>query len=416
MRFPAPRIALIATAICVIAIGGGSTCAQEGTPRFMNGEGVWNWVDQFDRPGLGYESWGRPIIDRLPVAGDSECWYDAGFLARSYFINDQRIEFTGLESTFAVEGVFRGEIARTCGDALGIIYGELFLNQPFASNVLKDTPIRASFAHNFDQPTVEISQLALVAAHGDLELELGRFVTPFGRFYGFSSQNGFFGTPFIRSEAIGFRETGAQLRWNPQSFRTVLAITNGGPHTDGNSSKAVIARVGVDGERSSVGSSVKWQDGNGSEGQKEFNNHVGVDWMFRVTPSMLISGEVIYDEYGLRRPGVTLDEIDWGRSLYNRQINKGLYQPFSGWGYYANVVGNRPRFDWSIGYGQYVPDPAGDPIHDAPIHRGTGQIIWHLSPFAELISGVVIENSIDSVIHEPRAKGVGYLAGLQARF
>jgi len=35
--------------------------------------------------------------------------YHVGGKARGYYINDQRIEFTGMESTFAVEGVLMQE-------------------------------------------------------------------------------------------------------------------------------------------------------------------------------------------------------------------------------------------------------------------------------------------------------------------
>ncbi|NIL97949.1 MAG: hypothetical protein GTO62_12695, partial [Planctomycetales bacterium] len=56
----------------------------------------------------------------------------------------------------------------------------------------------------------------------------------------------------------------------------------------------------------------------------------------------LISTEWIYDQYGLRRPDVALDDIDWGRSLYNRQLNNGPYQPITGWGGYANLIYTGP--------------------------------------------------------------------------
>ncbi len=152
----------------------------------------------------------------------------------------------------------------------------------------------------------------MLVQRGNLEIELGRFVTPFGRYYGFSALNDFFDTPFVRRDVILFRETGAQLRWNPGIWRSTVAITNGGPHRDTNSSKALIARLGFDLPVASLGASIKTQDGIGSEGQKEFNNHVGVDWMYRFSPAIFLAGEVVYDEYGLRRPGTPLDDIDWG--------------------------------------------------------------------------------------------------------
>ncbi len=374
-----------------------------------------SWSDQFNTPGCGFDCHGRSIAERsLTKADDS--WFDFGGSVRSYFINDQRIEFTGLEATFGVEASLRGELEYTCGDTLAIAYGEVFLNQRFDQNLLVDTPLRQSFANNFEAEPFEISQLAVVAVHNDLEFEMGRFVSPFGRYYGLSWQNDFVDTPFLRSEIVHFRETGAQLRWNPEIWRSTIAITNGGFQKDTNSSKALIARIGVDLPRCSIGASIKTQDGIGSEGQKEFNNHLGIDGMVRLSESIILCGEAIHDEHGLRRPGTMLDEITWGRSLYNRQLNNGLNQPIEGSGYYVSLIGRQPRFDWSLSYGNYSHEIIGDLVHDTPVRRGIGQLAWHLTPTADCFTSVIVENSIEGLLHVPRAIGVGYLAGLQLRF
>ena len=245
---------------------------------------------------------------------------------------------------------------------------------------------------------------------------MGRSVTPFGRYYGLSWQNDFVDTPFLRSEIIHFRETGAQLRWNPDIWRTTVAITNGGFQKDTNSSKAFVGRIGVDLPRWSLGASVKSQDGIGSEGQKEFNGHYGFDWMFRISDTLIFCGEAIHDKYGIRRPGTSLDDITWGRSLYNRQLNNGLNQPINGNGYYFSLIGQQPRYDWSLSYGEYYPEAIGDLVHDTPVRRGIGQLGWHLTPAADFFASMIVENEIDGLVHQPRANGVGYLAGLQLRF
>ena len=165
------------------------------------------WSDQLNTPGYGYDGFGRSIVER-GLAHSDELWFDFGGLVRSYFINDQRIEFTGLEATFGVEASMRGELGQTFGDMSTIVYGEVFLSQRFDQNILLDSPLRRLFAGNFDVEPFEISQLAVVAVRNDLEFEMGRFVTPFGRYYGLSWQNDFVDTPFLRSEIIHFRETG----------------------------------------------------------------------------------------------------------------------------------------------------------------------------------------------------------------
>jgi hypothetical protein len=141
-----------------------------------------------------------------------------------------------------------------------------------------------------------------------------------------------------------------------------------------------------------------------------------MDWMFRLTPELFLAGEVIYDEYGLRRPGYSLDDIDWGRSLYNRQLNKGVLMPLTGWGYYVDLIGTRPRFDWSIGFGQFLPNPVGDLTHDTPVQRGTIQWAWYVRPGVDWYGGVLVENDIDGLEKVPRAKGVAYSSGIQIRF
>jgi hypothetical protein len=373
------------------------------------------WVDQLNRPGCAFDGQRTSLVNGAPESCDGS-WYELGGAARGFFINDQRIEFTGLEATFAVEGSLRGEYGQVVGDGLAIAYGELFLNQRFDQNILVDSPLRRSFANNFDVEPLQISQLGLLGVRGDLEFEVGRFVTPFGRYHGMSWQNDFVDTPFLRSEIIGFRETGAQIRWTPGIWRMAAAITNGGSNKDTNSSKAFVSRIGADLQNWSFGASLKSQDGVGSEGQKQFNDHIGIDWMIRLSDRLVVFGEVIHDKHGLRRPGTSLDEINWGRSLYNRQLNNGLDRPIEGNGAYISLIGQQPRFDWSLGYGEYRADRLGDLIHDTPVRQGMGQVAWHLSPAADFFSSVLIENTVNGTAHRPRSEGILYLAGLQMRF
>lgn len=336
--------------------------------------------------------------------------------ARSFYAADFRLEFTGQEAFFTAENQNLAHfVFNDYGPWQTSITSELYLNLPFDDNILTDFALRESFANNFDIETLELSQLFVTIGNGDWALDLGRFVTPFGRFVAPTNSNSRFDAPFIRTESILFRETGLQLRYNPGIWRVAAAATNGSDGRDTNSSKAIVARVGIETADLTAGASVKWQDGIGSEGQKEFNNHAGVDaaiyrgrWTF--------SGEWIYDQYGLRRPGLSLDEIDFGRSIYNRQLNNGLNNPITGNGWYVNAIRQTPRLLLALSYGQFHPELLGDPIHDETTRRFIAKGIYRLSPHLDLLSTTIIENDVEEGQAGRVRRGVAVLLGLQVNF
>lgn len=333
-------------------------------------------------------------------------------IGRGYYINDQRIEFTGVEATFAVEGVIEGGLIQRAGGWDLSFETQLFLNQPFGRNILVDTPERRSFAANFDIDPLQISQLYIGARNGDLYAALGRFVTPFGRFYFPNYRNNFDDSPFIRSEAILFRETGLLLQWDPGIWVMQAALTNGSFEQDTNSSKAVVARVGIDQPWYALGTSVKWQDGIGSEVQKEFNNHVGVDAMIRFG-SWTLSGEAIYDQYGLRKPGTPLNSITWGRSLYYRDLNNGLDNPFNGFGYYVNLGCEGPRWTLMLNYGEFYPQQIGVPQQDAVTRRGLIKASRHWTNHFETYGVVLLENDLPHSFDNSTRRGTYVICGCQ---
>jgi len=348
-----------------------------------------------------------------PLEADS--FFHYGVKARSYYFNDQRLEFTGLEATFGVEGVLAAGFHQQIGEWEHIAECELFVNQPFERNIFIDSPMRASFAHNFDVDILQISQLYLAAQRGNLHLAAGRIVTPFGRFYFPNYLNSFADSPFIRSEAILFRETGIMARWEPGIYSFTAALTNGGPDRDSNSSKALIARAGLNLDQFAAGASVKMQDGIGSEDQKMYNNHVGLDAMWRSGPWTL-SGEAIYDEYGARRPGLNLDDIVWGRSVYFRELHNPSGGPLTGFGYYVNL-GYDAGGPWmfQLNYGDYFPQQQlGVRTHDLPIHRGLLRAVYRVSPNWEIYGTVLKENDGNFGLR-PRL-GTMVLAGVQFVF
>ncbi len=348
---------------------------------------------------------------QLPLA-PPEFAYHFGGKGRGYYINDQRIEFTGVEATFAVEGVFEGGLVQHLDGWDLSFETQLFLNQPFGRNILVDTPERRSFAANFDIDPLQISQLYLGARNGDCYVALGRFVTPFGRFYFPNYRNNFDDSPFIRSEAILFRETGLLLQWDPGIWVLQAAVTNGSFQQDTNSSKALVARVGIDQPGYALGASVKWQDGNGSELQKAFNNHAGVDAMVR-SGSWTLSGEAIYDQYGLRKPGTLLNDITWGRSLYYRDYNIGLDNPMTGFGYYVNLGYEGPRWTMMLNYGEFYPGHIGVPKQDAVTRRGLIKASRHWTRHFETYSVVLRENDLLHAFDDSPRRGIYVIVGAQ---
>ena len=353
----------------------------------------------------------EPMIERLPLP-EPDCCYHLGGKARAYYLNDQRIEFTGLEETFAVEGVLDGGIHQEIGDWLVQVEGELFFTQPYDRNVLVDNPVRASFAHNFEIDIVTISQLYLAARRGDWYFAAGRFVTPFGRFYFTNYRNNFDDSPFIRSEVIHFRETGVLAQWDPGIWTLAAALTNGGPNQDANSSKALVSRVGIDTDWFACGASVKVQDGIGSDGQKQYNEHFGLDAMLRRGPWTL-SGEVILDHYGFRRPGFDPDDITWGRSIYFRDLNKAVLEPISGVGYYLNLGYEGPAWSLAANYGEFHPEELGVREHDTATRRGIFKASRHWTAHLETYGAVMIENTLEDAFAGRDRRGIYVLAGCQ---
>lgn len=332
-------------------------------------------------------------------------------LVRGYYQNDQRIEFTGLEETFGAEAAMQAALWREANGWLVQVDTELFLNQPFDRNILVDSPTRRSFANNFDIEPLQISQLYVTAKRNDFSISLGRFVTPFGRVWFPTLQNDLNDAPFIRSEVILWRETGALLQYNPGPLVVAVGAVNGGPNRDANSSKAGIARIGLNMPQYAAGVSIKKQDGIGSEGQKTTNNHIGADVM-ATFGRWRFSGEVIYDEYGLRRP-FDPNQVTWGRSLYFREQNIGRHVPIKGAGWYANVNYDGPKWFVMLNYGEYYPQQIGVREHDQINRRGILKLIHHHSDDFDIYSTMLLENSLSQAFDGRSRIGKSITAGFQ---
>ena len=185
-------------------------------------------------------------------------WYRVECLARGYYVNDQRIEWTGQEETFGVASIVAGVLRRPYGEWEVGLESELYLNQPYDRNLLVDSAERRSYRGNFEVQTLEISQLLLSVRSGDWLFAMGKIVTPFGRTYFPVYLNDRRDAPFIRTEAILWRETGALVQYNPSPLVLTAAVVNGSQDQDTNSSKGIISRIGLEEENYAVGASVKW--------------------------------------------------------------------------------------------------------------------------------------------------------------
>jgi hypothetical protein len=220
---------------------------------------------------------------------------------------------------------------------------------------------------------------------------MGKFATPFGRTYFPLYTNARFDAPFIRTEAILWQETGAMCRYTRGCFVADVALVNGSEDRDTNSSKAIVSRLGFDAEHAAIGFSLKKHDGIGSEGQKQYKNHFGIDAMLR-WGRFTLSSEAIYDEYGFRRPGFDPLDITWGRSIYYRDQNYAFHSPVTGNGYYLDLLCDFEPFCVSFNYGEYFPQDLGIPEHDRTQRRGIVKGAYSATPSLQFYAVGIFEN------------------------
>ena len=367
----------------------------ESTPYLPSDTQTWPHNQRYDHAGLYQDG-----------------TYQWSAVGRSYYMNDQRIEFTGQEATFAVEGVVRGSYTRRTGEWETSVLGELFLTQPYDRNMLVDTAERRSYRSNFEIEPLEIQQLFFSTRYNDFLIGLGKMPTPFGRTYFPILRNDFSDAPFIRTESILWRETGGLVQYDPGPMVFSMAITNGGPERDANSSKALVARAGWDGDGYAFGASVKEHDGVGSENQKTYKSHVGIDGMVRMG-RWTLSGEAIYDKYGLKRPSFNPENITWGRSIYYRDVNFINAEPIHGVGYYANLGYEGENWDLMFNYGEFDPQEIGIPQHDVTTRRGIAKAIYHLFPQGDVFVSWIQETDLLNAQDGRHRKGTSMLIGVQ---
>jgi hypothetical protein len=336
-------------------------------------------------------------------------------LVRAYYLNDQRVEWSGMEMTFGAEAAVRPQYQYQVGEWNGSVVGDFYLNQPFDRNMYVDGPERQSYLNNFQPDLFQISNLYLSMERENWYFAAGKFETPFGRTYFPLYSNSRIDAPFIRTEAILWRETGLLARYHRNRWKWDVAFTNGGPDRDTNSSKALVTRLGMDFDNFSFGFSYKTQDGIGSETQKTYNNHVGADAMLKFGRFRL-STEAIYDEYGFRRPGYNPDDIFWEHSIYYRDVNNAPYVPCRGFGYYVNLDYVGERWKTTLNYGEYYPQQLGIPQQDQINRRALLKTAFRINRVLQSYTVGLIENG--GYIAQDNRKRLGFmiLSGFQANF
>jgi hypothetical protein len=278
--------------------------------------------------------------------------------------------------------------------------------------MLKDE-MRAKYLANFEVTPLNIAQLYIEVAKGNFSFALGKKETNFGENYSYPLVNSYVDQPFIRTEAILRYETGFFLAYRPGILDFSLAIVNGGEEMDTNSSKAGIIRLGLKGKNWALGISAKGQDGIGSERQKQYKNHAGLDMMIK-HGRFRFSAEVIYDEYGFRKE-YNPDDISWKRSLYYRDVFYKYETPVTGIGGYIDLQYETPHWSAAANYGEYYPKEIGQPFHDDPVKRMIVKFRIRLASDFHLFCMGLFENKRQKEELFQGAHDYAFLCGLQYR-
>ena len=357
-------------------------------------------------PPIGSNSVYR-FLDHLEVTG----------LARGYYSNDQRVVWSGMEENFGAEGIIAPRLRQKFGDLEFVIDSEFYINEPYDGNQLALDPERKSYAANFQVDPFEISQLALVTNYNDWTFKIGKFVTPFGRFYTPLYSNSRMDAPFIRTDVIDWRETGILAHYKSGLFVGDIALTDDAYQNLGtNSSKSLVGRIGLDSDFWAIGGSVKKGGGTGSEQEKEFNNYYGVDAMVRSGPFRL-SGECIYNQYGFGRPGFDPLDTTWVKSIYYRDVSSGQQGVLcTGWGYYVNLDYADGPWSATLDYGDFRPLSTGTAPDQRVLHRGLVKAGYRFAESLQVFSVLIVENGGYLAQENKPRNGLAVLEGFQYSF
>lgn len=331
-------------------------------------------------------------------------------LLRSFLLDDQRIQWSGLENSFAAEAVLSLNYRRELNGVTLLAGSQIMISQPFSRNILSDE-YRQRYRQNFDIEPFSFKELFIGFQSRSFILRLGKFQSPFGQSEVPSFCNAYSDQPFIRVESIMRWDTGLSLELRPGILRMNLALVNGSEDQDTNSAKSLVARLGLEGKNWALGISGKYFGDRGSETQKLYRDHVGID-MKLLLGALSISAELIHEQYGLHRP-LSEEEITWPRSYYYRDINFDTKTPIKGTGGYLNLKWTARGFVLNLNYGEYIPEKIGQPLHDEVNRRLLASLSLSLFDGLEGFVSLLIENDRP---REPVFSGASpymYILGMQ---
>ncbi|HEV3143516.1 MAG TPA: hypothetical protein VGZ47_06475 [Gemmataceae bacterium] len=341
-----------------------------------------------------------PSVNLIAFPLDESSFIQIEGVMRGYFRDDQRILWSGLEQTFGAEGILRPLLMSVQGKWAISAEGEFYLNEPYGSSILSD-PTRNLYKANFDVQTFQIFQLYAQLQRGDFLIRLGRSRTPFGQYDSPTFSNAMIDAPFLRTEVIGFVNTGLFFRYQPQGWSVDVAVVNDQADLATNSSKGLVSRLGIDRPNWTLGASAMVRDGVSSDQQKQFNNVFGFDGSARFG-QFTAYGEATYDQHGFVHNFALLgDPAGLGvRDLYGRDVFKGDNQRIGGLGFYTGVRFRNDRLMIDGCYCFYYPEQIGISFHDAQIHQGVLKAAYSITPHFQIFSFGIVEN------YRPKENGV----------
>ncbi len=117
--------------------------------------------------GTGYS----PLYGEVKVKVNDTTDIGIAMLFRAHMLNDQRIQWSGLETTFGVESVLSANIQKKLKKGTLGVTAQLFINQPFNKNILADDS-RQKYLQNFEIDTVELKQLYIQYSRGNFSIGL----------------------------------------------------------------------------------------------------------------------------------------------------------------------------------------------------------------------------------------------------
>lgn len=152
-------------------------------------------------------------------------------MVRALLLDDQRIQWSGLENSFSAEAILELNYLKKIGKWQLMVQSELLVNQPFNQNILSDE-FRDLYRQNFEYEIFTFRQLYIGIKSRSMTIRLGQITNPFGRCYLTASNNARSDLPFLRTEVVAPTDTGFSISFTPGIFSLDFALVNGSEGQD----------------------------------------------------------------------------------------------------------------------------------------------------------------------------------------